>query len=101
MNNSHEKETAKLSSHVHEVLGDRLNTFYRQRFVALNEYLGRLLKNHLQKASNALPSLPSFLISVNSFENNAQALLSKSSYKNMRVILRSNLQWLASHSYVN
>jgi hypothetical protein len=46
MNNFHEKEIAKLSSHVHEVLGDRLNTFYRQRFVALDEYLGRLLKNH-------------------------------------------------------
>ena len=46
MNYFHEKEIAKLSSHVHEVLGDRLNTFYRQRFVALNKYLEGLLKNH-------------------------------------------------------
>ena len=46
MNNFHEKEIAKLSSHVHEVLGDRLNTFYRQRFVALNKYLEGLLEDH-------------------------------------------------------
>ena len=46
MNNFHEKEIAKLSSHVHEVLGDRLNTFYRRRFVALDKYLKRILKNH-------------------------------------------------------
>ena len=46
MNNLHEKKIAKLSSHVHEVLGDRLNTFYRQRFVALDKYLEGLLKNH-------------------------------------------------------
>jgi len=46
MNNFHEKEIAKLSSHVHEVLGDRLNTFYRQRFVALDKYLEGFLKNH-------------------------------------------------------
>ena len=46
MNYFHEKEIAKLSSHVHEVLGDRLNTFYRQRFVALDKYLEGLLKNH-------------------------------------------------------
>jgi len=46
MNNFHEKEIAKLSSHVNEVLGDRLNTFYRQRFVALDKYLEGLLKNH-------------------------------------------------------
>ena len=46
MNNFHEKEIAKLSSHVHEVLGDRLNTFYRQRFVALNKYLEGLLEHH-------------------------------------------------------
>ena len=45
MNNFHEKEIAKLSSHVHEVLGDRLNTFYQQRFVALNKYLEGLLKD--------------------------------------------------------
>jgi hypothetical protein len=44
MNNFHEKEIAKLSSHVHEVLGDRLNTFYRQRFVALDKYLEGLLR---------------------------------------------------------
>ena len=46
MNNFHEKEIAKLSSHVHGVLGDRLNTFYRQRFVALNKYLEGLLEDH-------------------------------------------------------
>ena len=46
MNNFHEKEIAKFSSHVHEVLGDRLNTFYWQRFVALVKYLEGLLKNH-------------------------------------------------------
>ncbi len=46
MNNFHEKEIAKLSSHVHEVLGGRLNTFYRQRFVALNKYLEGLLEDH-------------------------------------------------------
>ena len=46
MNNLHEKEMAKLSSHVREVLGDRLNTFYRQRFVALDKYLEGLLKDH-------------------------------------------------------
>ena len=45
MNNFHEKEIAKLSSHVHEVLGDRLNTLYRQRFVALDKYLEGLLKS--------------------------------------------------------
>ena len=43
MNNFHEKEITKLLSYFHEVLGDRLNTFYRQRFVALNEYLEGLL----------------------------------------------------------
>jgi hypothetical protein len=46
MNNFHEKEIAKLSSHVHEVLGDHLNSFYRQRFVALNKYLEGLLEDH-------------------------------------------------------
>ena len=46
MNNSHKKEIEKLSSHVHELLGDRLNTFYRQRFVALNKYLEGLLEDH-------------------------------------------------------
>ena len=46
MNYFHEKEIAKLSSHVHEVPGDRLNTFYRQRFVALDKYLEGLLKSH-------------------------------------------------------
>ena len=46
MNNFDEKEIAKLSSHVHEVLGDRLNIFYRQRFVALNKYLEGLLEDH-------------------------------------------------------
>jgi hypothetical protein len=46
MNNFHEKEIAKLSSHVHEVLGDRLSAFYRQRFVALDKYLEGLLEDH-------------------------------------------------------
>ena len=46
MNNFHEKEIAKLLSHAHEVLGDRLNTFYRQRFVALDKYLEGLLEDH-------------------------------------------------------
>ena len=46
MNHFHKKEIEKLSSHVHEVLGDRLNTFYRQRFVALNKYLEGLLEDH-------------------------------------------------------
>ena len=46
MNNFHKKEIEKLSSHVHELLGDRLNTFYRQRFVALNKYLEGLLEDY-------------------------------------------------------
>ena len=46
MNNSHEIEIAKLSSHVQRVLGDRLGEFYRQRFVALDSYLKRLLDKH-------------------------------------------------------
>ena len=44
MNNFHEKEIAKLSSRVHELLGDRLNTSYRQRFVSLDKYLEGLLR---------------------------------------------------------
>ena len=41
MNNFHEKEIAKLSSHVHEVLEDRLNTFYRQRLLlSINTWKG-------------------------------------------------------------
>jgi hypothetical protein len=43
-NNFHEKGIAKLSSRVHELLGDRLNTSYRQRFVALDKYLEGLLR---------------------------------------------------------
>ena len=46
MNNAHEIEIAKLSSHVQRVLGDRLGEFYRQRFVALDSYLKRLLDKH-------------------------------------------------------
>ena len=46
MNNSHEIEIAKLSSHVQRVLGNRLGKFYRQRLVALDGYLKRLLDKH-------------------------------------------------------
>ena len=46
MNNSHEIEIAKLSSHVQRVLGDRLGKFYRQRLTALGGYLKRLLDEH-------------------------------------------------------
>ena len=46
MNNSHEIEIAKLSSHVQRVLGDRLGKFYRQRLVALDGYLKRLFDEH-------------------------------------------------------
>ena len=46
MNNSHEIEIAKLSSHVQRVLGNRLGKFYRQRLVALDGYLKRLLDEH-------------------------------------------------------
>lgn len=40
------KKIAKLSSHVHAVLGDRLNTFYRWRCVTLDKYLEGILKNN-------------------------------------------------------
>ena len=46
MNNSHEIEIAKLSSHVQRVLGGRLGEFYRKRLVALDGYLKRLLDEH-------------------------------------------------------
>ena len=46
MNNLHEIEIAKLSSHVQRVPGDRLGKFYRQRLVALIGYLKRLLDEH-------------------------------------------------------
>ena len=46
MNNLHEIEIAKLSSHVQRVLGDRLGKFYRQRLVALIGYLKQLLDEH-------------------------------------------------------
>jgi hypothetical protein len=46
MNNSHEIEIAKLSCHVQRVLGNRLGKFYRQRLVALDGYLKRLLDEH-------------------------------------------------------
>ncbi len=46
MNNSHEIEIAKLSSHVQRVLGNRLGKYYKQRLVALDGYLKRLLDKH-------------------------------------------------------
>ena len=45
MNNSIEQEAKKLSQRVLFVLGPRLNTFYRQRFVALDNYLDGLLEH--------------------------------------------------------
>ena len=46
MNNLHEIEIVKLSSHGQRVLGSRLGKFYRQRLVALDGYLKRLLDEH-------------------------------------------------------
>ena len=46
MNNSIEQEAKKLSQRVLLLLGPRLNTFYRQRFVALDNYLDGLLEHH-------------------------------------------------------
>ena len=46
MNNSIEQEAKKLSQRVLLVLGPRLNTFYRQRFAALDNYLDSLLERH-------------------------------------------------------
>ena len=46
MNNSIEQEAKKLSQRVLLVLGPRLNTFYQQRFAALDNYLDSLLERH-------------------------------------------------------
>ena len=46
MNHSIEQEAKKLSRRVLLVLGQRLNTFYRQQLVALDNYLDGLLKHH-------------------------------------------------------
>ena len=46
MKNSIEQEAKKLSQRVLLLLGPRLNTFYRQRFVALDNYLDGLLERH-------------------------------------------------------
>tara|TARA_X000000950_G_scaffold275095_1_gene360988 strand:- start:85 stop:345 length:261 start_codon:yes stop_codon:yes gene_type:complete len=46
MNNSIEQEAKKLSQRVLLVLGTRLNGFYRQRFVALDNYLDKMLERH-------------------------------------------------------
>ena len=46
MNNSIEQEAKKLSQRVLLLLGPRLNTIYRQRFVALDNYLDGLLERH-------------------------------------------------------
>jgi hypothetical protein len=43
---STEQEAKKLTQRAILALGPRLNTFYHQRFVALNNYLGRLLEEH-------------------------------------------------------
>ena len=46
MNNSIEQEAKKLSQRVLLVLGTRLNGFYRQRFVALDNCLNQMLEQH-------------------------------------------------------
>lgn len=46
MNHSIEKEATKLSQRALLVLGARLDGFYRQRFVALDNYLNRMLEQH-------------------------------------------------------
>ena len=46
MNHSIEHEANKLAQRVLTKLGERLNCFYHQRFVALDNYLDRLLENH-------------------------------------------------------
>ena len=46
MNISTEQEAKKLTQRAILALGPRLNTFYHQRFVALNNYLERLLEEH-------------------------------------------------------
>ena len=46
MNHSIEHETNKLAQRVLTQLGERLNCFYHQRFVALDNYLNGLLEDH-------------------------------------------------------
>ena len=46
MNISTKQESKKLTQRAILALGPRLNTFYYQRFVALDHYLGRLLEEH-------------------------------------------------------
>ena len=46
MNNSLEQEANKLFQRVRLVLGPRIDGFYRQQFVALNDYLNRMLEQH-------------------------------------------------------
>ena len=46
MNNSIEQEAKKLSQRVLSVLGTRLNSFHKQRFVALDNYLDKMLERH-------------------------------------------------------
>lgn len=46
MNISTEQEAKKLTQRAILALGPRLNTFYYQRFVGLENYLGRLLEEH-------------------------------------------------------
>ena len=46
MNNSIEQEAKKLFQRVLLLLGPRLSTFYRKRFVALDNYLDGLLERH-------------------------------------------------------
>ena len=46
MNHSIELEAKKLSHRILLVLGPRLNSFYRQQLVALDNYLDGLLQHH-------------------------------------------------------
>ena len=46
MNYSIEQEANKLYQRVLLVLGPRIDGFYRQQFVALDNYLNRMLKRH-------------------------------------------------------
>ena len=46
MNHSIEHESNKLTQRVLTQLGERLNCFYHQRFVALDNYLNGLLEDH-------------------------------------------------------
>ena len=46
MNHSFEQEANKLFQRVLLVLGPRIDGFYRQQFVALDDYLNRMLERH-------------------------------------------------------